>query len=187
MRDFEFDKIALAIAFGIFAVIFSWNVGNMLYIPEKELKKPGYIIAIKEGGVDGLQQANINELPEEVDIVKIMADSDSKLGENVFKKCAICHTDVKDAKNKIGPNLWGIVNAKVAHRQDFDYSPAMQQRGQSGASWTYEDLYRYLYSPKKYVSGTKMAFAGIKDDKERAGLIMFLRQFSDNPEPLPQK
>jgi cytochrome c len=76
--------------------------------------------------------------------------------------------------HKVGPNLWGIVNAKTARHGDFAYSVAMKTLGDSGSVWTEEILYRYLFSPKKYIPGTKMSFVGIKDDKDRADLIAYL-------------
>ena len=114
-----------------------------------------------------------------------MAAADASLGEKVFKKCSVCHTINKGGANKIGPNLWDVVGAKTAKHSNFAYSTAMQKRGEEGKKWDYEELYRYLYAPKKYVPGTKMAFAGIKKDSDRANLIAYLRSFSDNTVPLP--
>ncbi|MBS0236375.1 MAG: cytochrome c family protein [Proteobacteria bacterium] len=115
----------------------------------------------------------------------IMAAADAVKGAIVFKKCATCHVSEKGAPNKVGPNLWGILGAKTASRDGFAYSAAMAGRGAEGKTWGYEDLYRYLYSPKKYVPGTKMAFAGIKDDKERADVIAYLSKNADTQVPLP--
>lgn len=184
MKDnHEFDKIALAIALSIFAIIFSNAVGGFLYTTHHFPEKSGYIVDLSELGSEGAEQPK--GLPETIDMGQIMATANAETGKQVFNKCLICHTQGKGEANKVGPNLWGIVGAKVATRTGFQYSPAMEQRGSSGKTWTYEDLYRYLYSPKAYVPGTKMAFAGLKKDQERADLIAFLRSLADNPLPLP--
>lgn len=170
-NNFEFDKIVIAIACGLLLVIVSINLGNALYHPQHHPIKRGYEIEVK----DTLNSsAAPKELPAILDIVKIMATSDSAKGQVIFNKCAVCHTNDRNGANKIGPNLWGIVNAPTARHTEFAYSEAMKQRGNAGVQWTQEQLYRYIYSPKKYVPGTKMAFVGIKDDIERANLIAYL-------------
>ena len=183
-ENFEFDKIVLALALGIFAFILSDNLGNLFYRPVFEPIKRGFEIEVADDD-SGVASSAPNDLPEKLDMRKIMADANSSLGEQVFKKCAICHTHEKGGANKVGPNLWNIVNAVAAHKSDFAYSAAMLARNQQNLKWDYEALYRYLYSPKKYVPGTKMAFAGIKKDDERANLIAYLRTLSDSAAPIP--
>ncbi|MDJ1257205.1 MAG: cytochrome c family protein [Candidatus Midichloria sp.] len=182
--NFEFDKIVLAIALGIFVFIFSDNFGNLFYRPVFEPEKRGFEIEVAETN-NGMSDSASKDLPETLDMHTIMANANAKLGEDVFKKCAVCHTAEKGGANKVGPNLWGIVNAITAHKPDFAYSAAMLARVQQNLKWDYETLYRYLYAPKKFVPGTKMAFAGIKKDEERANLIAYLRTLSDSPLKLP--
>jgi cytochrome c len=182
-KDFEFDKIVGAIALAIFLFIFSDNIGDMLYHAKKYTLQRGYQIEVEESSATtGGAAAGI---PDQIDIHAIMAAADAAAGEAVFKKCTTCHTPEKGGANKVGPNLWGIVGKKVATTASFDYSKAMVSRGAENISWSYEELYRYLYAPKKYVPGTKMAFAGIKKDVDRANLIAYLRTLSDKPNPLP--
>lgn len=185
MKDnHEFDKIALAIACSIFVLILSNAIGGFLYRVRHFPDKPGFIVDLSE-----LQSANEGDkakgIPAVIDIGQIMSSANSEAGSKIFNKCAICHTSGKGEPNKVGPNLWGIVGAKTARHTDFEYSPAMKQRASEGKEWTYEELYRYIYSPRSYVSGTKMAFAGLKNDQERANLIAFLRTQADLPLPLP--
>jgi cytochrome c len=182
-NEFEFDKIVLAIAFCIFIYIFSDNLGGLLYQTRNIIMQKGFPIPVTEITSDDTPKG----IPEKIDIGQIMAQANPDAGKVIFAKCAVCHTGGKGEPNKVGPNLWGIVGAKTGrHIADFKYSNAMQKRAADGGNWDYEQLYRYLYAPGLYVVGTKMAFAGIKDDKDRANLIAFLRTLADQPLPLPK-
>ena len=99
-----------------------------------------------------------------------------------IKNVATCHNYKKDSKSKIGPNLWDLINRQKASVSGFAYSKALSDYG---GKWTFEELNEFLYKPKEYISGTKMNFAGLKDVEDRADLILWLRQYSDNPVPLP--
>lgn len=95
----------------------------------------------------------------------------AKSGEDVFKKCTACHTIDKGDRNGIGPNLHGIVGAKVASVAGFNYSSAMVAKG---GNWDEATLDAYLTAPAKAVPGTKMMFAGISDAAERKALVEYL-------------
>ena len=184
VRDnFEFDKIVWAVSLAVFIFIFSDNFGNIFYAPVFEPAKRGFEIEITDDTSLGAQAPS--GLPEQIDMHAVMSQADAKLGEMVFRKCSVCHTADKNGVNKVGPNLWNIVDSVTAHRSDFVYSSAMKSRAEENLKWDYETLYRYLYSPKKLVKGTKMAFAGLKNDEDRANLIAYLRTLSDHPKPLP--
>ena len=103
-------------------------------------------------------------------------------GMSVFKKCAACHTPESGGRNKIGPNLWGVVGNDVATNSDFGYSDAML--AQEGG-WSYELLNKYLTKPKDAIPGNKMVFVGLKKDSDRASVILYLRSLSDAPIDLP--
>ena len=103
-------------------------------------------------------------------------------GEKIYKKCGACHNYEKESKSKVGPNLWNIINRLKASTEGFAYSKALSE---FGGKWNYEELNNFLYKTKEYIKGTKMNFAGLKNVQDRADLILFLRQQSDNPFPLP--
>ena len=110
--------------------------------------------------------------------VNASAEGDAHKGEKVFKKCAACHMIGPDAKNKVGPELNGIVGRKVASIDDFKYSPAMKEFGDGDKVWDAETLSTYLTKPKDVVPKTKMAFAGLKKDHDRENIIAYLSQFN---------
>ncbi len=182
-NDFEFDKIVVSVALSIFVLIFSYNLGGLLYRTHLIVEHKGVDIEIPDTSQGGASAPT--GVPDVIEIGKIMAAADAEKGKAIFNKCAICHTNGKGEANKVGPNLWEIVGAKTGRHTEFQYSSGMSKRATDGKLWTYEELYRYLYSPKAYVPGTKMAFAGLKKDEERANVIAYLRTFSDNPLPLP--
>ena len=105
------------------------------------------------------------------------AEGDVALGEKVFKKCAACHAVGPDAKNKVGPELNGVVGRPIASIADFKYSPAMTEFG-AGKVWDEATLTTYLADPKTAVPKNKMAFVGIKKDDEMKGVIAYLAKFN---------
>ncbi len=114
----------------------------------------------------------------------LLAAADAAAGETGAKKCKACHTFDQGGANKLGPNLWNVVNRPIAGVGEFKYSKALQ--GMSGQQWTYEDLDAFLTKPKDYAPGTKMSFPGVRKPEARANLIAYLRSLSDSPAPLPE-
>lgn len=108
------------------------------------------------------------------------ADGDAAKGEIVFKKCVACHAVGEGAKNKVGPELNGILGRKVAAVESFNYSPAFKAKAEEGWVWDEGHLTEYLANPRKYVKGTKMAFPGLKKPEELADIIAYLKTF-DTP------
>ncbi len=121
-----------------------------------------------------------------VPIAQLLVKADAKAGEAVFKKCQSCHSGEKGGPNKVGPDLWGIVDRPVAGHEGFSYSAGMKDFSKAGAEhWTFDNLNHFLTAPKAFVKGTAMGFAGLKNDGERANLIAYLRTLADSPVALP--
>ncbi|MGE7370243.1 c-type cytochrome [Neorhizobium sp. NPDC001467] len=146
-------------------------------------EKAGFEIVAEEAAAGGGGEA---AAPAAVPIAQLLASADAKAGETSFKKCQSCHDGAKGGPNKVGPNLFGIVNRPIATHEGFSYSAAMKDFSKGGEEkWTYDHLNHFLAAPKAYIPGTAMGFAGVKKDDERANLIAYLRTFADAPEPLP--
>ena len=104
-----------------------------------------------------------------------MAEGDAAKGENVFKKCKICHQVGEGAKNQVGPQLNGVIGRKAGSLPDFNYSPAMKEAGEKGLVWSEETIAKYSENPKDFVPKNKMAFVGLKKEDERADVIAYLK------------
>jgi cytochrome c len=148
--------------------------------PEKE----GFAIVAAEEPAGG--EAGAEAAPAAVPVGQLMASADAAAGATVFKKCQSCHSIEKGGPNKVGPDLWGVVNRPVATHEGFSYSAGMKDFSKGGQeTWTFDHLNHFLSGPKAYVKGTAMGFAGLKNDKERANLLAYIREQSDSPAPLP--
>jgi cytochrome c len=121
--------------------------------------------------------------PSSADFLKMVAKADPAAGQKVAVKCQACHTFGKGEPNRVGPNLWGVVGGPSAHKDDYNYDDAIKNLK---ITWTFENLDKYLTSPKSVAPGTKMTFPGLPKAQDRADLLRWLRDQSDNPVPLPQ-
>lgn len=148
----------------------------------EKIEKRGYTIAGAENAGESAGGAATEEKP--VDITPLLASADVKAGEAALKKCTSCHTFDKGGKNGVGPNQYGIVGAHFAHEPGFAYSKAINEK--KDKTWGFQELSDFLAAPAKYLPGTKMSFAGIKNPQDRANLIAYLNTLSDKPLPLPK-
>ena len=179
MDSFEINKIVAAVLMVALLVIGIGKLSDVIFHVEKP-KTPGYAVDVEE--VKTVSSSTKASVEEKIDINALMAMGDLTHGEKVFKKCAACHSIVKGGKNNIGPALYNVVGRKVGIVDDYKYSKALASYDKE---WTVEELNGYLIKPAKWIKGTKMAFAGLRKEKDRASVIKYLNQNSDNPLPLP--
>lgn len=175
-------NMAVGALLGTIFVLMSVSIASegIFHAPAPE--KEGFAI-VAETSADG---AAGEPAAAATPIAKLLASADAAKGETAFKKCASCHTGESGGANKVGPNLFEIVNRPIASHEGFSYSAAMKDFSKGGTvKWDYDHLSYFIEAPKKHVAGTAMGFAGIKKETERADLIAYLRTLSASPAPLP--
>ena len=176
MDSFELNKILGAILGTLLFVMALGFIAEAIYAPRAS--GPGYDLPAPSGEASGAPAPVVAV----VDIGTLLAKADPKAGEAAAKKCESCHDFTENGPNKIGPNLYDVVDRARATHPGFDYSGAMKAKG---GNWTYDELFKYLKSPQSYVPGTKMSFAGISSEKDRINLIAYLRSNADAPAAIP--
>ena len=179
MDSFELNKIIAAVLMVALLVIGLGKIADSVFHVKKP-KNPGYKVEVESQLTSGTTQAA--KVVEKIDIAAIMALGDVASGEKIFKKCAACHSINKGGKNKIGPALYNVVGRAVGGVNDYKYSKALASYGKE---WTFEELNGFLQKPASYLKGTKMSYAGLRKEKDRASVIKYLNQKSDSPKQLP--
>ena len=180
MDSFELNKIIAAILMVALIIIGIGKLSDVIFYVEKP-ETPGYTIEV-EKAVSKIAEKEQDTTEKKIDIAALMSMGDISTGEKVFKKCAACHSIVKGGKNAIGPALYNVVGRKVGAVEDYKYSKALAEYEKE---WTFEELNGFLKKPAKYIKGTKMAYAGLRKEADRASVIKYLNENSDSPVPLP--
>ena len=179
MDSFEINKIVAAVLMVALLVIGIGKLSDVIFHVEKP-ETPGYAVEVEAATT--VAASSSSSASDEIDISALMAMGDIAHGEKVFKKCAACHSINKGGKNNIGPALYNVVGRKVGAINDYKYSKALSEYDKE---WTFEELNGYLIKPAKWIKGTKMAFAGLRKEADRASVIKYLNENSDSPVPLP--
>ena len=179
MDSFELNKIIAAILMVVLLVIGLGKIADGVFHVEKP-KNPGYQIEVESQLTSATSQAT--EMVEKINITAVMALGDIASGEKIFKKCAACHSINKGGKNKIGPALYNVVGRAVGGVDNYKYSKTLASYGKE---WTFGELNGFLTKPSSYLKGTKMSYAGLRKEKDRASVIKYLNQNSDSPKLLP--
>ena len=180
MDSFELNKIIGAILLVALLVIGLGKVSNLVFKINKP-EKSNYKVELEVESAE----TNGDEEPvqrEIVDIAALLSTGDLAHGEKVFKKCSACHSIKSGGGNKIGPALYNVVGRKVGVLDDYKYSKALAEYEKN---WSFEELNGFLLKPKDWIKGTKMAYAGLRKEKDRASVILYLNKYSDSPLPLP--
>ena len=180
MDSFELNKIIGAILLVALLVIGIGKVSNLVFKVNKP-EKSNYKVEldIETAETKGDEEPVQREI---VDIAALLSTGDLAHGEKVFKKCSACHSIKSGGGNKIGPALYNVVGRKVGVLDDYKYSKALAEYEKN---WSFEELNGFLLKPKDWIKGTKMAYAGLRKEKDRASVILYLNKYSDNPLPLP--
>ena len=180
MDSFELNKIIAAILMVALLIIGLGKIADSVFQVEKP-KKPGYAIDIEQA-VATNSETGQDTVEAKIDISALMSLGDVASGEKIFKKCAACHSVKSGGGNKIGPALYNVVGRKVGGVVDYKYSKALANYDKE---WTFEELNGFLKKPASYIKGTKMSYAGLRKEKDRASIIKYLNQNGDRPNPLP--
>jgi cytochrome c len=182
MDSFEFNKIAGAVlgtALGVMAL----SIVSEALFSEPEPAKAGFEVAAVDtsAAASGGAAAATDAAP----IAARLQTADLAAGKSTANKCLACHTLEKGQPAKIGPNLYGVVGGPAAHMEGFKYSKAMEDKKAASLTWTFENLDHFLTSPRAFVPGTAMTFAGLPKPEDRANVIAYVNSLSDSPLPLP--
>ena len=179
MDSFELNKIIAAVLMVALLVIGIGKLSNIIFHVEKP-KTPGYAVDVEQATT--VSSSVETTVVEKIDIAALMAMGEIAAGEKIFKKCAACHSINKGGKNKIGPALYNVVGRAVGGVDDYKYSKALASYGKE---WSFEELNGFLKKPASYIKGTKMSYAGLRKEKDRASVIKYLNKSSDSPKQLP--
>ena len=181
MDSFELNKIIGAVLLTALIIIGIGKFTDILFHVEKPKESAYKVEGLEVASTTASGQESV-KVVEAVDIKALLAIGDLAHGEKVFKKCTACHMIAAGGKNMIGPNLWSVIGRKAGVVSDYKYSKAMIAYGKE---WTFEEMNSYLIKPQAYIKGTKMAFAGLRKEKDRASVILFMNSKSDSPKALP--
>ena len=173
---FEINKIIVAVLVTILVVFGIGKISDLIFQTETN------VVAYKvESSIENSAATTISA-ESSINISAFLAMGDAEHGKKVFKQCAACHSIKKDGGNKIGPKLWGIMFRPAASITDYKYSKALSEYKKE---WNWEEMNGFLIKPSKWIKGNKMGFAGLKKEKDRASVILYLNQNSDDPKELP--
>jgi len=174
------NKIIVSIVFAIILVIGINKVADVIYYVENTEKSAYQVANVTTAASTTASETNSDDADSE-NIMALFASVSVEDGATQFKKCLSCHSIAKDGKNKIGPKLFGVLDRKAGSISDYKYSKAMAAHGKV---WSFEEMDGFLIKPKDWIKGTKMSFIGLKNAKDRAAVILYMNENTDNPIPL---
>ena len=174
------NKIIVSILLAIILVLGINKVTDVIYYVEKPEKSAYQVASVTSDPNITTTESNSGNL-ETGNIMALFASTSAAEGSKIFKKCAACHSIAQGGANKIGPALWGVLGREAGSVSDYKYSKAMLAYGKP---WSFEEMNGFLIKPKEWIKGTKMSFAGLKNAKDRAAVILYMNENTGNPLPL---
>ena len=174
------NKIIVSIVFAIILVLGINKVTDVIFYVEKP-EKSAYQVASVTTVASTITAETDSTNSEEGNIMTLFASTSAAEGAKVFKKCAACHSIKEGGANKIGPALWGVLGRTAGSVPGYKYSKAMAAHGKN---WSFEEMNGFLIKPKDWIKGTKMSFAGLKNAKDRAAVILYMNENTNSPLPL---
>jgi len=174
------NKIIVSIVFTVILILIINKITNVVYHVEKP-EKSAYQVASITTDNSAKATETSSEDSESGNIMALFASTSAADGAKVFKKCAACHSITQGGANKIGPALWGVLGKKSGSVSGYKYSKAMAAHGKN---WSFEEMNGFLIKPKEWIKGTKMSFAGLKNAKDRAAVILYMNENTNSPLPL---
>ena len=174
------NKIIVSILLAVILVLGINKITDVKFYVEKP-EKSAYQVASNTTIASTTSSETSEVSSESQNIMSIFASTSASEGAKVFKKCAACHSIAENGGNKIGPALWGVLGRSAGSIPDYKYSKAMAAYGKN---WSFEEMNGFLIKPKDWIKGTKMSFAGLKNAKERAAVILYMNENTNNPLPL---
>ena len=174
------NKIIVSVVLAVILVLGINKITDIIFYVEKP-EKSAYQVASISSDADTTSAEESSVSSESGNIMALFASASAAEGAKVFKKCAACHSINEGGSNKIGPALWGVLGRSVGSVPDYKYSKAMAAHGKV---WSFEEMNGFLLKPKDWIKGTKMSFAGLKNAKDRAAVILYMNENSSNPLPI---
>ncbi len=182
MSSNEMNKIAGAVLGTLTFVMLVSFAGELLF-KEKKSAQAGYDLPMP---VVAAAAVSAPAGPPVEPIAVRLASADKERGAAVFRQCASCHTPDKGGPNRVGPNMWGVVERTKGQVAGFGYSNALKAIAAKGEKWGFAEIDKFVENPRGYIAGTSMSYGGLANPKQRADLIAYLNTLSDNPAPLPK-
>tara|TARA_B110000438_G_C15710789_1_gene605238 strand:+ start:440 stop:970 length:531 start_codon:yes stop_codon:yes gene_type:complete len=174
------NKIIVSIILTLVLILGINKITDTLYYVEKPEKSAYQVDGTTEVSSISSTESNTGTV-EPGNIMAVFASTSAAEGAKIFKKCAACHSIAQGGGNKIGPALWGVLGRKAGSVSDYKYSKAMAAHEKA---WTFDEMNGFLIKPKDWIKGTKMSFAGLKKENERAAVILYMNENSENPLPI---
>ena len=173
------NKIIVSIILAVILILAINKIADIIFYVEKPEKSAYQVANISPATTAETTSTSSSAEPGE--IMALLASANVADGEKIFKKCVACHSITKEGGNKIGPALWGVLGRQAGSVSDYKYSKAMAAHGKS---WSFKEMNGFLIKPKDWIKGTKMSFIGLKKDADRAAVILYMNQNTDNPLPI---